>query len=135
MCQGNLVEINTEPAAMQFNTSTRSSLEDKPTIAYDPTALKLIYNQSYHDQRNMIMPFGCIRRVRELGINCKYSKYKPKCTIRPKTGVNFNNLIQVEINHKDGSIHDTQDMVCTVNVRSIKKKDQLLLRELNYHER
>ena len=79
------------------------------------------------------MPFGCIRRVRELGINCKYSKCKPKCTIKPKTGVNFDNLIQVEINHKDGSIHDTQVTVCTVNVRSIRNKDQSLLRELNHH--
>ena len=85
MCLINLVEINTESGAMQFNTSTRSSLKDKPTITYNPATCKLIYNQSYHDQHNMIMPFGCIRRVRELGINCKYSKCKPKCTIKPKT--------------------------------------------------
>ena len=50
LCLGNLVEVNIDSGATPFSTSTRSSLKDKLTIAYDPTTLKLIYNQSNHDQ-------------------------------------------------------------------------------------
>ena len=45
--------------------------------------------------------------------------------------MNFDNLIQVEIN-KDGSKHDAQVVIVTINTCSIRNEEQLVLRELNH---
>ena len=104
----------------------------QPTIACGPTALKAIGYQSNHDKRNLIMPFGTIRWIRDLRLNCKYSKTKPRSRKEfHQQGINFNNLIQVEVNYKDGYIHDTQVTMATINIRWVRNKEQLLLRELN----
>ena len=80
------------------------------------------------------MPFGAIRQIRDLRLNRKYSKTKPRPRKEPhQHGINFNNLSQVEINYKDGSIHDTQVTMATINIRLVKNMEQLLLRELNYY--
>ena len=66
MCLGNLIKINTVTGISPLATSPTNSLKDKPTIVYDTNALRIIHDQSNHDQCNMIIPFGCIRRVRNL---------------------------------------------------------------------
>ena len=74
------------------------------------------------------MPFGAIRQIRDLRLNHKYSKTKPRSRKElHQQGINFNNLTQVEINYKDGSIHDTQVTTATINIRTVKNKEQLLL--------
>ena len=79
------------------------------------------------------MPFGAIRQIRDLRLNHKYSKTKPRSRREfHQQSINFNNLTQVEINYKDGSIHDTQVTMETFNIRSVRNKKQLLLRELNH---
>ena len=49
MCQRNLVKVDINTEGTPFRPSTDSSLKDKPTIVYNPSALRLIRDQSNHD--------------------------------------------------------------------------------------
>ena len=111
--------------------SANQSLKVKPTLCYDPSVLKTICHNTSHDQRYKILPFGAIARIRELKINNRPSRKKVLPRIRhTPTGINHKNLIQVVVTKDNGTIHDTQLRIGTINVRSIKKNDQLLLREI-----
>ena len=82
-----------------------------------------------------VLPFGAIGKIRELRLNrrltCK-SRGKHKRLNQARLGVNHDNLIQVEVHQPDNSTHETQLNVATLNIRSIKTNEQLVLRELNH---
>ena len=44
------------------------------TIAYNANALKAIRDSHQHDQQFKMLPFGAVRKMRELRINCKLTK-------------------------------------------------------------
>ena len=114
-------------------SSANQSLKDKSSncLRYDPSVLKTICHNTSHDQRYKILPFGAIARIRELKINNRLSRKKAQPRIRhTPAGINHKNLIQVEVTKDNGTIHDTQLRIGTINIRSIKRNDQLLLREI-----
>ena len=116
------------------DSSANQSLKDKPSncLRYDPSVLKTICHNTRHDQRYKILPFGAITRIRELEINNRLSHKKVQPRIRhTPAGINYKNLIQVEVTKDNGIIHDTQLRIGTINIRSIKRNDQVLLREIN----
>ena len=142
MCFTNLIQVdidlghqhNEYQHNVQHNdSSANQSLKDKPSncLRYDPSVLKTIFHNTRHDQRYKILPFGAITRIRELKINNRLSHKKAQPRIRhTPAGINYKNLIQVEVTKDNGTIHDTQLRIGTINIRSIKRNDQVLLREI-----
>ena len=137
MCFTNLIQVDTN-LGHQHNVqhnypSVNWSLKDKSnnSLTYDPSVLKTICRNTKHDQRYKILPFGAITRIRDLKINNRLSRKNAQPRIRhTPAGINYRNLIQVELNKNNGIIHDTQLRIGTINIRSIKKNDQVLLREI-----
>ena len=137
MCFTNLIQVDID-LGHQHNVqhkypSVNRSLKDKSnnTLTYDPSVLKTICCNTKHDQRYKILPFGAITRIRDLKINNRLSHKNAQPRIRHiPAGINYRNLIQVELNKNNGIIHDTQLRIGTINIRSIKKNDQVLLREI-----
>ena len=149
MCFTNLIQVDIDlghqhnghglqysACNMRHNASSANqSLKDKPSLRYDPSVLKTICHNISHDQRYKILPFGAIARIRELKINNRLSRKKALPRIRhTPTGINHNNLIPVVVTKDSGTIHDTQLRIGTINIRSIKRNDQLLLREIIYSD-
>ena len=137
MCFTNLIQVDTD-LGHQHNgrhncLSVNRSLKDKSNkgLTYDSSVLKTICSNTKHDQQYKILPFGAITRIRDLKINKRLSHKKTQPRIRhTQTGINYSNLIQVELNKDNGIINDTQQRIGTINIRSIKKNDQILLREI-----
>ena len=137
MCFTNLIQVDID-LGHQHNVqhnypSVNRSLEDKSnnSLTYDPSVLKTICRNTKHDQQYKILPFGAITRIRDLKINNRLSRKNAQPRIRhTPAGINYRNLIQVELNKNNGIIHDTQLRIGTINIRSIKKNDQVLLREI-----
>ena len=75
------------------------------------------------------MPFGSIARIRELRLNRRPSRLNCKSLRSSYAAKGVN---QVELKHEDGTLHDTQLTVATLNTRSIKNKEPLVIRELNF---
>ena len=149
MCFTNLIQVDIDlghqhkghghqysACNMRHNASSANqSLKDKPSLRYDPSVLKTICHNISHDQRYKILSFGAIARIRELKINNRLSRKKALPRIRhTPTGINHNNLIPVVVTKDSGTIHDTQLRIGTINIRSIKRNDQLLLREIIYSD-
>ena len=67
------------------------------TIAYEPSALKQLNAVVEHDQRLRTLPFGAIRKIRELRLNHKKTKSsKHKRKIIRQTGINTKNIVQIQ---------------------------------------
>ena len=131
MCFTNLTEIRLRSPIQSHNGSAPSSLKDKNNYTYDPGELKQLALNINHDERYKVMPFGAVRRIRELGLNKRLNRKKIKARNKwIQSGVNFDNLIAVEVRNTDGRIHETQLTIATLNMRSIKNSSQLVLREL-----
>ena len=121
MCLQNLVKIKVDAKHQHELPSAKWSwpLNNKLSLyTYDPTALKQLRDRNEHDQWYKIMPFRSIRQIRDLGINrkinCKKPKLKDKWT---PTGVNHNNLVNVKIMRDDGSTHNIQVKLATINIQ------------------
>ena len=124
MCFTNLIQINaTDTTTTCTGPGTERSLNNKPWLMpYDPNVLKTICMNIDHDIHYKCLPFGSISRIRELQLNrrltCKHLGRHTDCRwLRP--GVNFDNLMQVEIHAPDGSLHETQLVIATLNTQSI----------------
>ena len=133
MCFTNLIQVDTDLEHQHNSFSATQPLKDKPNkgLTYDSTALKTIHSNTKHDQRYKILPFGAITRIRELKINNRLSHKKTQPRIRSTpAGINCSSLVQVEISKENGIIHDTQLRIGTISIRSIRKNNQTLLREI-----
>ena len=133
MCFTNLIQVDIDLGCQHNCLSVNRSLKDKSNkgLTYDSSVLKTICSNTKHDQWYKILPFGAITRIRDLKINNRLSRKKTQPRIRhTPAGISYSNLIQVELNKDNGTIHDTQLRIGTINIRSIKKNDQILLREI-----
>ena len=103
-------------------------------MTYARDSLRLIGTKCQHDQCYRVMPFRSVTSIRSLDLNRRLGKLnkKPPRPVITRHGASLDNLVQVEIKHDDDTLHDTQMTIATLNIRSIKNKDQLVLRELNY---
>ena len=91
------------------------------TIAYEPSVLKNLNTANQHDYRLKILPFGAIKTIRKLRINCKRkSKHKKRTGIRMKQhGINHKNLTKVK---KEGIKTPSNFTIATCNVQSLCNK-------------
>ena len=53
----------------------RDALKGK-TVMYEPNVLRGLDTKHQHDHRLKVLPFGAIKRIRELRLNCKKCKHK-----------------------------------------------------------
>ena len=95
------------------------------TIAYSANALKAIRDNCQHDQWFKLLPFGAIRNIHELRINCRPIKQGANM-IKPEIhqhGCNNKNLRKL-LNSKTNSTCNIIGGTC--NVQSLKAKELLV---------
>ena len=123
-----LVQINTTdciPSARRSILSTPSSIG---TIRYEPNELRDIGNRVKH-ANYMQLPCGSLRTIRDLRLNRKRScnplqNFDNIRRWKHKLGVDHSNLVQVPIQDSNGYRRTPIVNVATVNVQSIKHKEQ-----------
>ena len=133
------IEKNRNLFQVAIDTSINESAQGSPkcsqanhaTIRYEPSELRQIYMQNRHDQRYKQLPFGSIRNIRHYRLNKRPSKTRNRKERLGQKGVNLTNLHQIQINDGDGNLHDTNLRIATVNVQSIKNKEQALINYAN----
>ena len=96
------------------------------TIAYSANALRAIWDNHQHDQQFKVLPFGAVRKIRELRINCKPTKHNNNRPGICQHGCNTKNLRNL-LNAKTNSTCNIIGGTC--NVQSLKAKE-LLVSEL-----
>ena len=89
--------------------------------------------QNYHDKRSLReLPFGVVKRVRQLGINRSKLKSKLQESCNHRT-INRENLIYIKSTTNDGSVTNNQLTISTLNVRSLKPKEDLIHHEITHN--
>ena len=81
---------------LQHGGQARVALKDK-TIVYEPNELKQLNALGHHDHRLKVLPFGAIRKIRELRIN--HEKIKSSIQDRIKAtqkGINNKNIVWIQ---------------------------------------
>ena len=96
---------------------------------FEPNELRAINDCNKHDKRFKILPYGTIRRIRELQINRRRQKASIKSELR-QPGVNHNNLIHMRPTNTEGQFYTSNLNIATVNVRSLKNCEQQVLNEI-----
>ena len=90
---------------------------------YSARVLRTIKAMSQHDQRLKIIPFGAIKRIKELKLNNKRRGRRNKRRTRvpfKQYGCNHNNLISIKkIDHKP----ENNIIFGTCNVQSLRPKE------------
>ena len=90
--------------------------------------------QNYHDKLSLReLPFGVVKRVRQLGINRSKLKSKPQGSRSHRT-INRDNLIYIKSKTNDGSVTNNQLTISTLNVRSLKPKEDLVHHEITHNK-
>ena len=90
---------------------------------YSAEVLRTIRATSLHDHRLKILPFGAIKRIKELKLNNKKRKRRNRRKIRQpfkQYGCNYNNIISIKrTDHKP----ESNIIFGTCNVQSLKPKE------------
>ena len=90
---------------------------------YSAEVLRTIRATSLHDHRLKILPFGAIKRIKELKLNNKKRKRRNRRRIRQpfkQYGCNYNNIISIKrTDHKP----ESNIIFGTCNVQSLKPKE------------
>ena len=85
-----------------------------------PLTLKSIQTKVQHDQRLRLLPFECIKKVKELRVNRKRQRRKRNTRISfTQTGCNNNNVISIK---KQGHKPDNNIIFATCNIQSVGLK-------------
>ena len=90
---------------------------------YSARVLRTIRTASQHDQRLKILPFGAIKRIKELKLNNKKRRWRNKRNTRvpfKQYGCNHNNLISIKMRG-----HKTENNIIfgTCNIQSLRPKE------------
>ena len=108
----------------------KSTLNHLKSTLHDSNALREINHANQHDSRYKTLPFGCVANVRKLRLNRKpFRSTKSKRLLFKQHGINFGNLHYIHIEDKNGGIYNSNITIGTLNTRSIKNKDQIVLHE------
>ena len=86
---------------MQHRGPTKSVYASGTQLYYGPNELRAINDSNKYDKRFKILPYGTIRRIRELQINRRRQKTSIKSEPR-QPGVNHNNLIHIRPTNTEG---------------------------------
>ena len=123
----NLTEVNN----CEFIASTTRSVHAFGTqLSYEPNELRAIKDQNKHDKRFKTLPFRAVRWIWELQINRRRQKTSIKSEPNKQLGVNHNNLIHIRPTNTEGQFYTSNLNIATVNVRSLKNCEQLVLNEI-----
>ena len=90
---------------------------------YSARVLRTIRTMSQHDQRLKILPFGAIKRIKELKLNNKRRRRRNKRNTRvpfKQYGCNPNNLISIK---KRGHKPESNIIFGTCNIQSLRPKE------------
>ena len=129
MCLANLIIITPTPSSTVQDSRT---IEKHETITYSHD--QLTYLSKSQLCKNLIgLPPGSIRRIRDLQLNKKRIKIKQKKT-STINHVNFRNLRQVDKTNEVQQHKTEKFQFATVNTRSIKPKEDMILEALNEHQ-
>ena len=121
-CRGGAVRI-------QHRGPTKSVYASGTRLYYGPNELRAINDSNNYDKRFKILPYGTIRKIRELQINRRRQKTSIKNEPR-QPGVNRNNLIHIRPTNTEGQFYTSNLNIATVNVRSLKNCEQQVLNEI-----
>ena len=129
MCLANLIIIQPTPSStVQYSRATGK--HDSITYSHD----QLTYLSKSQLCKNLIgLPPGSIRRIRDLQLNKKRIKIKQKKT-STINHANFRNLKQVDTTNEIEQHEIEKFRFATVNTRSIKSKEDMILEALNEHQ-
>ena len=114
---------------IQHRGPTKSVYASGTQLYYEPNELRAINDCNKHDKRFKILPYGTIRRIREIQINRRRQKTSIKSEPR-QPGVNHNNLIHIRPTNTEGQFCTSNLNIATVNVRSLKNCEQQVLNEI-----
>ena len=90
---------------------------------YSARVLRTIRTTSQHDQRLKILPFGAIKRIKELKLNNKKRRQRNRRNTRvpfKQYGCNPNNLISIK---KRGHKPESNIIFGTCNIQSLRPKE------------
>ena len=129
MCLANLIIIQPTPTStVQYPRATRKH----NSIAYSHD--QLTYLSKSQLCKNLIgLPPGSIRRIRDLQLNKKRIKIKQKKT-STINHANLRNLRQVDTTNEIDQHEIKKFRFATVNTRSIKSKEDIILEVLKEHQ-
>ena len=129
MCLANLIIIQPTPSStVQYSRATGK--HDSITYSHD----QLTYLSKSQLCKNLIgLPPGSIRRIRDLQLNKKRIKIKQKKT-STINHANFRNLKQVDTTNEIEQHEIEKFRFATVNTRSIKSKEDMILEALNENQ-
>ena len=97
-------------------------LKDK-TIVYEPSELRQLNTLGWpqHDHRLKVLPFGAIRKISELRINCKKIKSSIQNRIKATpNGINNKNIVWIQ---QEGTKPQVNFTIATCNIQSLKNKE------------
>ena len=120
MCFANLIFMSPTIGVPRSHTRT---------YAYSSMVLRQIQNLINHGKCHKILPPGALKIIRELRIN--HRKVNISSCRNYINSINTNNLTYLKIQDQSGSEATTMTRLTTLNVRSIKNKDHLVINELN----
>ena len=90
-----------------------------------------INKETKNNQSYKILPFGAIREIKSLKLNCKKIKNNKQHNIMQK-GVNASNLIQIQIT-KSSVPCNCRLKIATVNTQSIRHRDLQVMELISDH--
>ena len=110
----NLVKIIPSKSSNGDNTSTKGSLNNKTELRYSLNALKTIQHQVQHDQQLRLLPFECVKRIKQLKLNHKRPRRRNNIrTTYIQERSNVNNLIRIK---KEGHKPNNNIIFGTCNI-------------------
>ena len=98
---------------------------------YTPNQLRSIGKQYKSGNGPGILPFGAIRQIRDLCLNKKKHRKSLHRHSFKQIGINNKNLAEVNYDDRDGDDSTKYLRIGTVNTRSIKSKQELVLETIN----
>ena len=129
MCLANLIIIKPTPSP---DVQYPRTIGKQDTITYSHDQLTYL-SKSQHCKNLMGLPPGSIGRIRDLQLNKKKIKMRQK-----KAGTinraNFRNLRQVDTTNEVNQHVIEKFRFATVNTRSVKPKEDMILEALNEHQ-
>ena len=114
--------------------SRPNCIKSTKQYVYTPNQLRSIGKQYKNGNKPKILPFGAIRQIRDPCLN-KRNKRKYRTNLWrhlfKQTRINHKNLKQVNYDDRDGDDPTKYLRIGTINTRSIKNKQELVLETIN----
>ena len=124
----NLIIISLTMGAQGSRTNCTKSTKQH---VYTPNQLRSIGKQYKNGNKPRILPFGAIRQIRDLCLKTKKHRKTLHRHSFKQIRINHKNLTAVNYDDRDGDDSTKCLGIGTVNTRSIKNKQELVLETIN----